>query len=210
MNVLEYYGNHLKPLNESIKNYNEFWHAQYFNYDPVDFRISSYGGGSYFNAWESGQANDFTDPDASKTKKNSGYIPMLDITTEETHGYTIIELNHDNATRLLKEQPNVYEWLDYILRRESQDNWLGFGWNDDKEYCHGIGSETLTGPYDTDAWGKKREPYRLFLCFGTGGGEAYDSALRQVIRVKDVSDNLDYGHVGDFIADYCSPRLSQY
>ena len=44
----------------------------------------------------------------------------------------------------------------------------------------------------------------------TGGGEAYDSALHQVIRVKDVTDRLDYGHVGDFIADSCSPRLAQY
>ena len=202
MNILKNYADQLKPLNKAIKDYNEFWYAQYFNYDPVDFRISSYGGGSYFRSWESGQA---TCPDTTKTKKRDGYIPMLDITTHETNGYTLIELNNKNAQKLYTEQPNVYNWLDYVLRRENQDGWEGFGWGAEKKRCHSIGAETLAGNHG-GTYAKGKSPSKLILCFNTGGGEAYDQQLSRVIRVKEPYD--DFSYVGDFISDYCSPTLT--
>ena len=195
MNILKDYADQLKPLNKAINDYNEFWHAQYFDYNPTAFRISSYGGGSYFNEWESGQA-----------EKQDGYIPMLSVQTRETDGYTLIELNNKNAQKLFDEQPNVYEWLEYVLRRENQDGWDGFGWGDDKKYCHGIGSETLTGVYAGRHMGQQEPPSKLILCFNTGGGEAYDQQLLRVIKVKEPYD--DFSYVGDFISDYCSPTLT--
>ena len=201
MSILKNYAEELKPLNKALSKYNEFWFSQYFDYNPTSFRISSYGGGSYFKEWE-------TDQD----KKQDGYIPMLSISTHETCGYTLIELNNKNAQKLYNEQPNVYEWLEYLLRRVSQENWEGFGWGDDKEYCHGISSETLTGVHN-GTYAEGKSPNKLILCFKTGGGEAYDQELFHVIRVKEyyqeelglVAD--DDGYVREFISEYCSPTL---
>jgi len=195
MNILKNYADQLKPLNKAINDYNEFWYAQYFDYNPTAFRISSYGGGSYFNEWESGQ----------KEFAQDGYIPMLSIQTRETDGYTLIELNNKNAQKLYTEQPNVYEWLDYVLRRENQDGWEGFGWGAEKKRCHGIGSETLTGNHG-GTYAEGKSPNKLILCFNTGGGEAYDQQLLRVIKVKEPYD--DFSYVGDFISDYCSPTLT--
>lgn len=192
MNILKKYAEELKPLNKAISDYNEFWHSHYFNYNPDAFRISSYGGGSYFYEWESGQH-----------EKQDGYIPMLSLQTQETDGFTLIELNNKNAQKLYTEQPNVYEWLDYVIGRESQENWDGFGWGDAKEYCHGIGCETLTGSY-SGTYAEGKSPNKLILCFSTGGGEAYDQQLSRVIRLKKPDDG---GYVGDFISEYCSPTL---
>jgi hypothetical protein len=194
MNILKNYADQLKPLNKAINDYNEFWYAQYFDYNPTAFRISSYGGGSYFHEWESGQ-----------DKKQDGYIPLLSVQTHETNGYTLIELNNKNAQKLYTEQPNVYEWLDYVLRRENQDGWEGFGWGAEKKRCHGIGSETLTGNHG-GTYAEGKSPNKLILCFNTGGGEAYDQQLLRVIKVKEPYD--DFSYVGDFISDYCSPTLT--
>ena len=194
MNKLKEKATHLKPLNKVMNDYNEFWNIQYFDYNPTAFRISSYGGGSYFNVYKTDQH-----------KKQDGYIPMLDIQTYETSGFTLIELNNENAQRLYEEQPIVYEWLEYVLRRENQDGWEGFGWGEHKEYCHGIGSETLTGVYAGSHMGKQEPPNKLILCFGTGGGEAYDQKLLRVIRIKPPYD--DFSYVWEFISDYCSPSL---
>ena len=191
MNILKNYADQLKPLNKVMNDYNEFWYAQYFDYNPTAFRISSYGGGCYFNEWQSGQ-----------DKKQDGYIPMLSVSTSETNGYTLTEFNNKNVNKLIKEQPNVYEWLEYIMRRESQENWEGFGWREDKEYCHGIASETTTGVYTGD----EKSPNKLILCFNTGGGEAYDQQLLKVIRIKKPYDELYY--VSEFISEYCSPKIN--
>ena len=191
MNILKKYAEELKPLNKAISDYNEFWHSQYFNYNPDAFRISSYGGGSYFHEWESGQ-----------DKKQDGYIPMLSIQTQETDGFILIELNNKNAQKLFTEQPNMYEWLNYVMGRESQENWCGFGW-DNKEHCHGIGSETLTGHHG-GTYAEGKSPNKLILCFSTGGGDAYDQQLSRVIRLKKPDDD-DY--VGEFISEYCSPSI---
>jgi hypothetical protein len=200
-NVLKDFSVALTPLNKAIKDYNEFWNIQYFDYNPEDFVISSYGGGSYFNAWSEGQA-----------EKQDGYIPMLDIQTEETHGYTIIELNNSNAQKLYDENRNVYEWLEYVMGRENQDRWEGFGWGDKKDYCHGIGSETSTGAFAPNEWNQKEDDVStnsLILCFSTGGGEAYDNALNTVIRVKgDGEWYQGWGRVWDYISDSCSPRIA--
>jgi len=197
-NILKEYGNRLKPLNKAITDFNDMWNVHYFEYNPKDFVISSYGGGSYFNEWESGQA-----------EKQDGYIPLLSIQTEETHGYTLIELNHENAQKLYDEHINVYEWLQYVMSRENQDGWEGFGFGENKKYCHGIGHETSTGrhaPNNRIHSDPKDYPKgSLVLCFGTGGGEAYDQRLLRVIRTK---EEENYGYVWDFISDYCSPRLA--
>ena len=196
MNILKHYADLLEPLNKAINDYNEFWYAQYFDYNPTDFRISSYGGGSYFREWKSGQ-----------DKKQDGYIPLLSIQTHETSGYTLIELNNKNAQKLYNEQPNVYNWLDYVLRRENQDGWEGFGWGAEKKRCHGIGSETLTGNHSgTYGAAEGKSPNKLILCFNTGGGEAYDQQLSMIIRVKEPYD--DFSYVGDFISGCCSPSLN--
>lgn len=191
MNYLKECADHLKPLNKAISGYNEFWGAHYFDYEPTPFRISSYGGGCYFNEWEMGQ-----------DKKQDGYIPLLNINTDELNGYVFIELNNKNAQKLYDEQPHVYQWLEYIMRREDQDGWEGFGWGKDKQHCNGIGAETLTGVYADTSTGT---PSTLVLCFGTGGGDAYDEQLLKVIRVKEPYD--DFTSVGDFISEYCSPKI---
>jgi len=197
-NVLKDFSVDLAPLNKAITDYNEFWNIQYFDYNPEDFVISSYGGGSYFNAWEKGQA-----------ERQDGYIPMLEIGTEETQGYNIIELNNSNAQKLYDEHVNVYCWLDYLMRRENQDRWEGFGLGDKKEYCHGIGSETLTGRHSGNAYAEGESPNKLILCFSTGGGEAYDQALSTVIRVKKDGEWYEgWGYVWDYISYHCSPRIA--
>tara|TARA_R100001086_G_C11725715_1_gene228193 strand:+ start:55 stop:648 length:594 start_codon:yes stop_codon:yes gene_type:complete len=194
MNILKKYADQLKPLNDSINDYNEFWYAQYFAYNPDAFRISSHGGGSYFRAWE-------TDQD----KKQDGYIPLLSVQTDETTGYTLIELNNKNAQKLYEEQPNVYNWFDYVMHRANQDRWQGFGWNEDKEYCHGINAETLAGRYG-NTYAEGKSPNKLILCFRTGGGESADQQLSTVIRVKEPYD--DFSYVAGFISDYCSPTIT--
>ena len=192
-NILKEQATHLEPLNKAIADFNEFWNTQYFDYNPTAFRISSYGGGSYFHEWESGQ-----------DKKQDGYIPLLSIQTHETAGCALIELNNKNAQKLYDEQPNVYEWLEYILRRENQDGWEGFGWGAEKERCFGIGAETLAGRHG-GTYAEEKSPNKLILCFNTGGGEAYDQQLLRVIRIKPPYDEFSY--VWDFISDYCSPTL---
>tara|TARA_R100001244_G_C5126882_1_gene124838 strand:+ start:109 stop:738 length:630 start_codon:yes stop_codon:yes gene_type:complete len=200
-NILKEYSEHLTPLNKAIKDYNEFWYVGYFNYNPEDFVISSYGGGCEFNNWEEGQA-----------EKQDGYIPMLHITTEETHGYTIIELNNSNAQKLYEEHRNVYEWLEYLVGRLDQKRFSGFGYGDDREYCHGIGSETTAGVYAPNEWNQTKDDVStnsLILCFSTGGGEAYDQQLDEVIRVKkDGEWYKGWGLVWDYISENCSPRIS--
>jgi hypothetical protein len=200
-NVLKDFSVALTPLNKAIKDYNEFWNIQYFDYNPEDFVISSYGGGCYFRAWEHGQA-----------EKQDGYIPMIDIGTEETQYYTIIELNNSNAQKLWDENVNVYQWLDYLVRCLDQDRFSGFGLGDDKEYCHGIGSETTSGRHATNEWNEKKDDVStnsLILCFSTGGGEAYDQALHEVIRVKEDGEWYQgWGRVWDFISENCSPRIA--
>ena len=198
MNYLKECADHLKPLNKAISGYNEFWGAHYFDYEPTPFRISSYGGGCYFNEWEMGQ-----------DKKQDGYIPFLSINTDELNGYVFIELNNKNAQKLYDEQPHVYQWLEYIMRREDQDGWEGFGLGDDKQHCHGIGAETLTGVYEDKSTGQHGPANILFLCFGTGGGEAYDEQLLKVIRIKELTllNDNDYASVGDFISEHCSPKI---
>ena len=75
------------------------------------------------------------------------------------------------------------------------------GGGEDKEYCHGIASETTTGVYT----GSEKSPNKLILCFNTGGGEAYDQQLLKVIRIKKPYDETYY--VSEFISEYCSPRI---
>jgi hypothetical protein len=177
--VLKPYADLLEPLNKPLGEVNEFWHTRYYGYDPKGFRISSYGGGCYFYE-HVGQGQ-------------GGYIPMWDITTCETHGYTLIELNHQNAQRLYEEHPHVYDWLEYLVRQQDQKNFLGFdpenpdpGQEFRKKYCHGIGSETSTGQHVGELSGHKN---KLVLCFGTGGGESYDQQLLTVIRIKGKKDD---------------------
>lgn len=191
MNILKNYAEKLEPLNKVITDYNEFWSVNYIDYDPAYLQISSYGGGSYFN--DNGQL------------EQKGYIPLLSIQTEETDGYTLIELNNENAQKLREEQRNVYEWLQYKMNCKDQDGWEGFGWGKEKKYCHGISSETLIGISERDA-DKGETPNKLFLCFSTGGGSAYDQQLETVIRVK--APYTDHYNIGEFISNHCSPQLS--
>ena len=198
-NKLKDFSEHLMPLNKAIKDYNEFWDVHYCDYNPKDFVISSYGGGCYFEAWSNSQFG-----------TQDGYIPMLDITTEETHGYTIIELNNSTAQQLWDENVNVYQWLDYLVRCLDQKHFQGFGYGDDQEYCHGIGSETTSGRHAPSEWKVKDVTANsLVLCFSTGGGEAYDQQLDQVIRVSDDEEWYNgWGLVWEYISDYCSPVIS--
>jgi len=197
-NKLKDFSEHLMPLNKAIKDYNEFWNVDYCDYNPKNFVISSYGGGCYFEAWSNSLGN------------QDGYIPMLDITTEETHGYTIIELNNSTAQQLWDENVNVYQWLDYLVRCLDQKHFQGFGYGDDQEYCHGIGSETTSGRHAPSEWNDKDVTANsLVLCFSTGGGEAYDQQLDKVIRVSDDEEWYNgWGLVWDYISDYCSPVIS--
>ena len=197
-NKLKDFSEHLMPLNKAIKDYNEFWNVDYCDYNPKNFVISSYGGGCYFEAWSNSLGN------------QDGYIPMLDITTEETHGYTIIELNNSTAQQLWDENVNVYQWLDYLVRCLDQKHFQGFGYGDDQEYCHGIGSETTSGRHAPSEWNDKDVTANsLVLCFSTGGGEAYDQQLDKVIRVSDDEEWYNgWGLVWEYISDYCSPVIS--
>jgi len=198
-NKLKDFSEHLMPLNKAIKDYNEFWDVHYCDYNPKNFVISSYGGGCYFEAWSNSQFGN-----------QDGYIPMLDITTEETHGYTIIELNNSTAQQLWDENVNVYQWLDYLVRCLDQKHFQGFGYGDDQEYCHGIGSETTSGRHAPSEWNDKDVTANsLVLCFSTGGGEAYDQQLDKVIRVSDDEEWYNgWGLVWEYISDYCSPVIS--
>ena len=180
-NTLEKFAEQLKPLNDTIKNlradhpdygYNEYWQARYFNYDPTGFRISSLGGGCYFNVSEEGGGQ-------------QGYIPVLDIQTQEEHAYTLLELNHENAQRLYTEHPNVYLWLEYLMGLKKQENF------------NGILQETVKGKvvlgFNTRA--------SSLLGISEYGCLLYDQRLTTVVAVKDGDNGLGEGAVWNAITE---------